>query len=144
VFEYRNNFYIYLNSENSIVPLKFDISKFTNNEIHNLLGNGIQSPFQYRYLQRKFGRNKIELKNKSILHIFFEQLLHPFYLYQGVTIVIWIKNDYLSFTIIIIIMILVILLVNSYYTNINYNKILKFSLSLKTTVKRDFVMYDLC
>ena len=139
IFDYRKNIYIYINDENRFIPLTINLTKYTYKEIHKIFGKGIHTSAQIKYLQKKFGKNEIELKEKTIFHIFWEQLRHPFYMYQIYAVIVWINQGYYPFCIILIILITIILMFNSYNTHFNYSKILKFSLSLQTTVIRKLV-----
>jgi len=142
--KYRNNNYIYIEKENGMFPLFFDLSKFSNKDIHNLLGQGISQEKEYNYLFKKYGRNTIKMRNKTFFHLLIEQILHPFYLYQFLTITIWIYTSYTYYAIITIFMMSIILVVNTMHTTKNYNKILSFSKSVNSKIIRNFDTKDSC
>ena len=135
--EYMNNKYIYIEKENLLVPISFDISKLSCEDIHNLYGLGI-SDEEYYYLSKKFGKNEIKLKNKSFFHIFFEQFFHPLYLYQVISCIIWFYTNYLYFAILIIIVNFIFLIVSTIQLSENYRNIEYSSNAKNSKITRNF------
>ncbi|CDO92419.1 unnamed protein product [Kluyveromyces dobzhanskii CBS 2104] len=41
-----------------------------------------------------FGKNSINLKQKTIIEILFDEVLHPFYVFQIFSIILWLVDDY--------------------------------------------------
>jgi hypothetical protein len=140
ILYFRHNKYIFIESENCLSTVKFDLVKFKNREIHSYFGKGLKDISSYNYMLNKFGPNEIAMKSKSFCRIFLEQLLYPLYLYQIYVQVIWNKEGYYSFAIITLICSLIILLINTHHTHKNYNKIMSFNNNTPATVRRDFVI----
>ena len=143
VFLFRNNTYMYNIKEDVISPIKFELSKYSHNDIHTIFGKGIHNKALFKYLQIKFGRNEIKLKNISIFHILLKQLRRPFFIYNLLSIVIYFLEKYFSLAFILLFLIIIILSIYCYDTNLTYKNMLNYSLSLKTNVIRLFVNFFL-
>ena len=139
ILEYRNNTYCYFENKNYFSSFNFDLTKFTNKEIHKIFSKGFSNASEYNYSLNKFGLNKIKMDHKSFLNIFIDHLFQPLNIYQIVSICLWIYTGFYIFVIIIIIMMSTILFVISFQTYNNYKKILTFSLSSKCLVNRKLV-----
>jgi hypothetical protein len=139
ILYFRHNRYIFIESDNCLSPVNFDLCSFKNKEIHENYGRGLRNIAEYNYLLNKHGFNEIAMKSKSFCRIFLEQLLYPLYLYQIYVQIIWNKESYYSFAIITFICSLIILLINTHHTHKNYNKIMSFNNKTPATVKRNFV-----
>lgn len=138
VVYYRHNKY-YLNEiDNSLVPIVFDLTSHTTEEIHNTYGRGLSDMFDYNYLLNKFGKNVIELKAKSFVILLFEQIFHPFYIYQIVSIVIWCKTGYFYFMTIVIVLLLVTLIINTTQKLDTYKNMLIFTSNTYSKIIRHF------
>ncbi len=157
VIYFRYNKYLYLESENCFTPLIFDLTKYSNYEVHkvfgikgkfknnktlskeeSLSGIGIKNIKDYNYLLNKYGENLIAMRHKSFIIIFLEQLFSPFYIYQIYAIFVWTFICYTSFAYIVLLCTIIILLVNSRLNHLNYKKILNFNHSVPAYVQREF------
>jgi magnesium-transporting ATPase (P-type) len=127
VIYFRHNKYLYNRDKKEFESVKMSFNKFSNNFIHKTFGGGLSSILDYNYLLNKFGKNIIELEGKSFFRILLGQLFHPFYLYQIYSIIVWIKTNYYSFCIVVIISAGIILTVNSLQNFNNYKRILNFT-----------------
>lgn len=122
VLYFKNNKYLYLESEKNLIPLQFDLSKFKNSEIHELFSNGINDIQEYNYLFNKYGENVKKLKNKSFLIILFSRITRPLSIYMIFSVTFWIYTSF-YFYIPISIIFVILILTQSYQKYINYRKI---------------------
>jgi len=56
--------------------------------------NGIESEEVHTQRQRIFGINVAEIKQKSTLSFLLDEILHPFYIFQVFSIILWCTEDY--------------------------------------------------
>lgn len=147
VINYRHNKYIYNEKECVFEPIKLDLTKYKNREIHDIFGKGLNDVFDYNYLLNKFGTNVLNLKSKSFFRTFLEQLFHPFYIYQIVSIAIWIRTGYYSFCLVVICLMAIILIINTFQNHKNSKNIFYYSNTGVTTIirslKQDEGEYDI-
>lgn len=170
ILYFRHNKYLYIENTSTFIPLTLELNKFKNNEIHrkfgfkrkenweneksfsnsdkglflsNQVSVGLKNIHDYNYLLNKYGRNVIEMEYKSFSRIFFEQLIHPFFIYQIYAVFIWELDNYTYFSYVIVSCTLIIVLVNSHHTYSNYRRILNFNHSAPAFIQRDFKV-ELC
>ena len=122
----------------AFVPISFDLNRFSQCKIHKLFYQGISNEEEYFYLKKKYGKNEIELKHQSFFSIFFQQLLHPFYLYQLFSIAVWVYIEFYYACIIIVFLMFSVNLIKTNQTYKNLLRILSFSVNLKTRIVRNF------
>lgn len=143
IFYYKQNKYIYNESEDLIEPVVFNLSLYKNSQIHGFFENGMPDVITYNYLLNKFRKNVIFMKDKSFFLIFFEQILNIQYIYQMIMVVIWFSFEYYSFAAIVIFFSLLIVLINSINTGYSYKKILQFAHHDLATIIRGYVSFIL-
>lgn len=51
--------------------------------------------------QALFGKNQVSVQGKSVLDIMIEEVLHPFYIFQIYSIILWCNDDYVPYAIVI-------------------------------------------
>lgn len=51
-----------------------------------------------------YGPNKIEVEIKSYWTLFIEEVLNPFYFFQLFSIILWMVDDYVSYSVCVIIL----------------------------------------
>jgi hypothetical protein len=136
VFYYRHNKYLYNENEKYFESVRFNLIKYTNNEIYEFFGKGICDILDYNYLLNKFGLNALNLSTKSFFTIFLEQIIQPFYLYQVISMIIWIKSEYFNFLVLVLIMMTIMLIINTCQNYKNYIKIYHFANNIKTDIIR--------
>jgi len=123
VFYFKNNKYIYSEMKNSFVPVLFNLSEYSNNDIHNNFSNGINNLLEYNYLLNKFEENLMKLKDKTFFKIILKRILRPASLYQVSTILFWMFIHIYYLYPVIIIFYTLLLFVTSYQKYMNYKKI---------------------
>lgn len=74
-----------------------------------------------------YGTNNTEIPKKSVLKIFIEEILSPFYLFQLFSIALWFYMNYLYYAIFITISSMISATVNLYDANQNYERLRKLS-----------------
>ena len=104
-----------MENEKVFTSSKFELNKFTHNEIFAFFGEGIKDIKEYSYCLNKFGFNLINFETKSIIQIFIGQLIRPLYIYQIYSVQDWYRINYNSFATITLILIIVILTIDSWH-----------------------------
>ena len=98
-FEFRNQRYIYKHSQNSFQRLNLRVS----NTISNLIDmkNGLTT-IESSFLILFYGLNSIEIDSISIFNMILFKVSHPLYIFQFLSCILWILQEYYTYSIIII------------------------------------------
>ncbi|KAG2378060.1 hypothetical protein C9374_008682 [Naegleria lovaniensis] len=101
IFTYRYVKYIYDVTEDKFKRLQFNTS-LPYTTIHNEMSSGLSS--QTRKLRRiLFGKNLIDIPVKNIVSLLLDEVLHPFYIFQIISVIIWLADEYWSYSCCIIV-----------------------------------------
>jgi cation-transporting ATPase 13A2 len=138
VILFKNNKYIYNQTNNEFETVRLDLSKFKLKEIREYFSRGISSLHEYNYLLNKFGVNSIHFKVKHFCSIFFELIIHPYYLYQVVSAYSWIHEGYYSFALVTCFASIIILLLSTNNSWKNYKKVLVYNSKTSSKMIRNF------
>ncbi|ORX77383.1 hypothetical protein BCR32DRAFT_295634 [Anaeromyces robustus] len=66
--------------------------------------NGLESEEVHTQRQRIFGINVAEIQQKSTLSFLLDEILHPFYIFQVFSIILWCTEDYYYYAVCILLM----------------------------------------
>lgn len=55
--------------------------------------NGVQTPVRQQRLSL-FGKNEVDIKGKSTISLLVDEVIHPFYIFQIASIILWSLDDY--------------------------------------------------
>ncbi|KAJ1562013.1 hypothetical protein HK096_002457 [Nowakowskiella sp. JEL0078] len=92
MFDYRYFRFIFNPIEGKFQTInKWKDSKWTS--VDNLL-KGISDEETLSFRRKIFGKNALEIKAKSDFDLFVEEVLHPFFIFQIASIVLWSLDDY--------------------------------------------------
>lgn len=58
---------------------------------------GVESDEEVTRRVKIFGKNEIDVKAKSTIQLLFDEVLHPFYVFQVASIILWSLDDYLYY-----------------------------------------------
>ncbi|KAL9655984.1 hypothetical protein ABK040_007605 [Willaertia magna] len=92
-----------------------------NNTQQQLQNNNIQNERELKKLL--FGKNLIKTPMKNILFLLLDEILHPFYLFQIGSVIIWCVEDYYEYGICIAVISTISALLSLYETKSNMNKL---------------------
>ena len=98
-FEYRLFSYYYDEEKHKFFPKSFNLNELTNNKIHQIFGQGINTEESYEerkvffgiyksliYQNQQFsyflGENSTEIPEKSIFYLLFEEVFSSFFVFQ--------------------------------------------------------------
>ncbi|PWN47581.1 hypothetical protein IE53DRAFT_335199 [Violaceomyces palustris] len=62
---------------------------------------GLTDPRTIEFRESMFGKNQIQVEGKGVVEIMLEEVLHPFYVFQIYSIVLWCNDDYVPYAIVI-------------------------------------------
>lgn len=101
IFTYRYVKYIYDTNSDKFKRLQFNTSvPYTT--IHDEFSTGLTE--QTRLLRNiLFGKNLIEIPVKNIVSLLLDEVLHPFYIFQIISVTIWLADEYWSYSACIIV-----------------------------------------
>ncbi|EGR27386.1 hypothetical protein IMG5_196560, partial [Ichthyophthirius multifiliis] len=138
VFTYRlYNYYFDIN-QNIFKPIQFDLTQYTNNEIHAKYGKGIQDQQQFSQLKALFGQNNTEIPTKSSIKILIDEVLSPFYMFQIFSVILWILEPYYFYASVILLTSVISAALGLIETKKNYIKLQKMSFfQTKVTIYRE-------
>ena len=102
-FEFRHSKYFYDDTESAFMPVELNYYK-TYECLHQMYSKGVNEVFEYDQLVTEYGKCNIELPEKTVIQLLFEEVLSPFYVFQIVSIVIWFLDDYWQYSVVIIVM----------------------------------------
>lgn len=92
----------------------FDIAQFdvqlTPAVLHATLGRGLLSPQIYTSRQQVFGASK-DVLAYPLWRMVLEEIADPFYVFQLLSVALWIWDDYLEYAYVV----LILMVVSSYY-----------------------------
>ncbi|EGR30929.1 hypothetical protein IMG5_120940 [Ichthyophthirius multifiliis] len=127
VFTFRLYKYFYDQIQNVFIPIEFTLNQMINNDIHKQYTKGIKTEQELKQFQQIYGENNTQIPDKSILKIFIDEVLSPFYLFQVFSVALWYLEDYYYFAGVIFFtsVISIIVSLNDAYTN--YQKLKKMS-----------------
>ncbi len=91
-----------------------------------LTSTGLPST-QLRDRHALFGPNQVSVKGKSVLDIMIEEVLHPFYIFQIYSIVLWCNDEYVPYAIVIGIVSIIGILATTVTTKAAIEKLKKMS-----------------
>jgi len=122
-FSYKNNKYEFDQVLNKFKPAFFYLGDKLNVEIHDQFGDGIKSLTEYNKALNRFGLNIIITLKSQFLDFFFNQISHPFYIYQLFALIIWGLNGYLSYLTIVAVLVVLVTFFNAYLSYINWRQV---------------------
>ena len=101
-FIFKNFKYIYNEDKNCFCNICFNLNG-TEDEIIKNFWNGL-SYNEMEYQKLIYGKNEIDIKiNTNYVKLLINEFENPFYIYIIFSVIIWIKNDYILYSIIIFI-----------------------------------------
>ena len=98
-FIFKNFKYIYNEDKNCFCNISFNLNG-TEDEIIKNFWHGLSSN-EMEYQKLIYGKNEIDIKINSYFKIFINEFKNPFYIFIILSIIIWIINDYIIYSIII-------------------------------------------
>lgn len=93
-FEYRLFKYYYDPVRQRFLPIRFSLNEFSNYQIHENYGRGLQDEQVYKEKRSLYGANSTEVPEKPITRILMDEILSPFYLFQIFSCVLWYYDEY--------------------------------------------------
>lgn len=126
VFFFKDNKYIYIEERGIVVPVHFQLTKYTNEEIVSLFKNnapGIPTIFEFNYLLKLYGLNRIYLETKTATFIFVSYMFEPLYIYNLYGIINWIITEYYIGAIILGLLTLLIQIIRTCLEHRNYDQL---------------------
>ena len=123
LFEHRLYKYLYLDTEDCFVYLKFSI-KTTHENIHNYFTNGLNED-EKNHLRSIFGICDLEINIDSVFKLLFNEISDPFYLFQVFSIALWFSNQYETYAAVIVVTSFISIGISVYEIRVNLQKIQK-------------------
>jgi len=130
-FEYHQLPYYY--RENTYRPIYFDV-KVPHSEIIQKYSQGMQSADEIANNKEIFGNCEIRVPKKGVGKLFLEEMLHPFYIFQIGSCVLWFSDGYTYYAYSILLITIVSLVSSLYQTNKNIKDLNEMAF-FKTKVK---------
>jgi len=102
---YKHLKYYYSPSRNLFVAHYFDCKK-SGREIHEVWAQGLQSEAEIKSLQLTYGKCLLNVPIPSVWKILISEILHPLYMFQIVSVIVWLLAAYYYFCLAIFFMVL--------------------------------------
>ncbi|CAG9322100.1 unnamed protein product [Blepharisma stoltei] len=107
-------------------------------DVHEKLGEGITSDAQYQGKLRIFGACLIDVPMPTIWELLYREILHPFFIFQVFSIVLWCVEKYFLYSLTILILSVVSVLSNLFETKRNIKAVREMALyECMINVKRE-------
>jgi cation-transporting ATPase 13A2 len=101
LYHYRYMCYIYNERLSKFVRVRFNTS-IPFNQIYNNMLSGVS--MEQRVIRRiLFGNNNIDVQIKNPIALLLDEILHPFYIFQVFSIIVWILTEYYLYAAVIFI-----------------------------------------
>ncbi|KAI9202868.1 uncharacterized protein BJ171DRAFT_460964 [Polychytrium aggregatum] len=100
-FEYRKVRYVYSEETRSFQRHSM-VLQAASSAIHAMAG-GLTTA-QVQHAQLRNGKNKIEIESPTVLEMIADKIIHPIYLFQLAAMVIWIVEEYYTYSLLIWVM----------------------------------------
>lgn len=113
-FEFKLFKYLYDSQSNSFHAIKFDI-KTSQEKIHKYFLQGLNQD-EIMHQKLIFGDSDLDIKVDSLFSLFIKEVTDPFYIFQVLSIILWLNNHYVNYAIVIIITTIISLVVSVYDT----------------------------
>jgi cation-transporting ATPase 13A2 len=131
-FEYRKQRYVFDSVSKEFQRLSASLHSKSLASFRPHLSSGIDTRHAGT-LQRIFGLNAIDLGVMPLRHVILNKILHPFYLFQIISVCLWLIEEYVTYSMLILVMSIVSIAyeVSAQVTNMT---------KLQTLVKMDFMV----
>jgi cation-transporting ATPase 13A2 len=142
IYVYRNATYIYNKKANSFSRVSFNCN-FSFPHIHSTMKQPIANIVR-NIRTVLFGRNEIVVPMKSVLQLLMDEVLHPFYLFQVFSCVLWMADGYYVYATAIIIASTISAILSLIETRANLKKLrsmAKFKCNVKRATKVPTISY---
>eukprot|EP01135_Chromosphaera_perkinsii_P010889 Nk52_evm16s2273 gene=Nk52_evmTU16s2273 len=143
-FEYRRLRYIYNGGKNTFEPSGGVESLWTSSYIHDVCSKGLTRETANRR-KLMYGQNQIDIEVKPVLTILVEEVLHPFYMFQVFSMILWYLDDYYYYAMCIFVISVASVGLSLYETRVNLVNLRNMALfSCDVTVLRDSEFCEIC
>ncbi|CAH0388711.1 unnamed protein product [Bemisia tabaci] len=96
--------------------------------------------YHHKQMLQLYGENLVEVKVDSYIKLFFDEILHPFYVFQIISVVVWSMDEYSSYAACVFIMSTVSIVVSIYETR--QQKVMLRDLTAASNVRQVKVLCD--